>query len=64
MPQKDDLQARRRAIYEADWNPDYSRTAYPNPDARLANAAEYIAFQMGQINKKMDRLIAALEAKK
>ena len=30
-------------------------------DARTAHAAEYTAYHLGQLNKKMDRLIAAIE---
>jgi hypothetical protein len=28
---------------------------------RIANALEYTAYQMGQINRKLDKLIAAVE---
>ena len=30
-------------------------------DRRAAHAAEYSAYQLGQISKKLDRLIAAIE---
>jgi hypothetical protein len=32
----------------------------PSPDYRTAAAAEYAAYQLGQINRKLDRIIAAL----
>jgi hypothetical protein len=54
---------RRKAYYEADFNPGYPRGTVPPPDARMAGAAEYAAYQLGQINRKLDRLIEALEAK-
>jgi hypothetical protein len=31
-------------------------------EARIAVASEYTAYQMGQINRKLDRLIAAIES--
>jgi hypothetical protein len=32
----------------------------PSPDCRTAAAAEYAAYQLGQINHKLDQIIAAL----
>ena len=52
---------RRKAMMEGDFNPGY--THMPQPDVRLATAAEYAAYQLGQINRKLDKLIAALESK-
>jgi hypothetical protein len=48
---------------ESDFEPlPYLRGAPPpSEDARIAYATEYIAYQLGQINQKMDRLIAAIE---
>jgi hypothetical protein len=54
---------RRKAMMEGDFNPGYSPTHMPQPDVRLATAAEYAAYQLGQINRKLDKLIAALESK-
>jgi len=51
----------RRAFYSADFNPHHTPENMPPPDARLAAAAEYAAFQLGQINRKLDRFIAAAE---
>jgi hypothetical protein len=31
-----------------------------SPELRIANALEYSAYQLGQINKKLDKLIAAV----
>jgi hypothetical protein len=36
----------------------------PDADVRSMNALEYAAYQLGQMNRKLDRLIAALETKK
>lgn len=33
----------------------------PDSDVRAANALEYAAWQLGRINKKLDKLIVALE---
>ena len=51
---------RRKAMMEGDFNPGYSPTHMPQADVRLATAAEYAAYQLGQINRKLDKLIAAL----
>lgn len=32
-------------------------------DRRMTNAAEYIAYHLGQIDKKLDRLITLLETR-
>jgi len=32
----------------------------PSPEMRTAMAVEYAAYQLGQINHKLDRIIAAL----
>jgi hypothetical protein len=55
------IKARQRALYEADFEPRPSQGSSPSSDDRLANAAEYAAFQLGQVNRKLDRLIAAVE---
>ncbi len=55
------LNERRKAFYENDFNPPYAPETTPPPEARQALAAEYAAFQLGQINRKLDRLIAAFE---
>ena len=54
---------RRKAMMEGDFNPGYTSTHMPPADVRLATAAEYAAYQLGQINRKLDKLIAALGSK-
>ena len=34
----------------------------PSPEMRTATAMEYAAYQLGQINRKLDKIIAALES--
>jgi hypothetical protein len=60
-------EARKRAtaqwkeIMEKDFDIDYVvGVNEPSPDYRTAAAAEYAAYQLGQINRKLDRIIAAL----
>ena len=57
------LAASRKAIMEADFDPGHRPDRVPLRDERLAAAAEYAAYQLGQINRKLDKLIAALQAK-
>jgi hypothetical protein len=45
--------------FEADFSPGLE--SGQEPAARLARACEYAAFQLGQMNRKLDRLIAAVE---
>jgi hypothetical protein len=47
---------------EADFLPDPSPDTLSQVDRRMTNAAEYIAYHLGQIDKKLDRLISLLEA--
>jgi hypothetical protein len=51
----------KRAM-EADFLPEPSPDTLTQVDRRMANAAEYVAYHLGQIDKKLDRLIALLEA--
>ena len=53
---------RLRADMEAEFLPEPSPDTLSQVDRRMANAAEYIAYHLGQIDKKLDRLIALLEA--
>jgi hypothetical protein len=57
------LADRRKAMMEGDFNPGYTPEHTPSPEARLATAVEYAAYQLGQINRKLDKVIAALESK-
>ena len=50
-----------RARMEADFLPQPSPDTLSQVDRRMANAAEYMAYHLGQIDKKLDRLIALLE---
>ena len=52
----------RKAMMDADFDPG-NRPDHVPRDARLADAAEYAAYQLGQINRKLDKLIAALQSK-
>jgi hypothetical protein len=51
----------RRRMNE-DFLPEPSSSALSQNDGRMTDAAEYIAYHLGQIDKKLDRLIAILEA--
>lgn len=62
MPTEEEVLAERhKARMEGDFNPGYTRTTVPQPDARTANAAEYAAYQLGQINRNLARLVEILE---
>jgi hypothetical protein len=56
------IKDRVSADMEADFLPEPSPDTLSQVDRRMANAAEYIAYQIGQIDKKLDRLLALLEA--
>lgn len=53
--------ARHKAYMEGDFNPGYTAFATPAADVRLANAAEYAAYQLGQINRNLAKLVEILE---
>ena len=46
-----------------DFLPEPSPDTLGQVDRRMTNAEEYIAYHLGQIDKKLDRLIALLEAR-
>ena len=50
-----------RAAMEGDFLPEPSPDTLTQVDRRMANATEYIAYHLGQIDKKLDRLIVLLE---
>jgi hypothetical protein len=50
-----------RAAMESDFLPEPSPDTLSQVDRRMANATEYIAYHLGQIDKKLDRLIVLLE---
>jgi hypothetical protein len=51
---------RRKSYLEQDFDPGYYPSSMPL-DIRLSRAAEYAAYQLGQINRKLDRLVEAAE---
>lgn len=57
------LDERQRQFYAADFDPKHRPEAMPQPEIRIATALEYIAFQLGQINRKLDKLIVNIESK-
>ena len=59
--QQDPVKQRLKAEMEADFLPTPSPDTLSQVDRRMANAAEYIAYHLGQIDKKLDRLIVLLE---
>lgn len=52
---------RIKATMEADFNPGYTPENTPDVDLRIAIALEYIAYQLGQINRKLDKISAKTE---
>ena len=55
------LADRRKAMWEADYDPGYRPGVMPAADIRLANAADYAAYQLGQINRNLAKLVEILE---
>lgn len=56
------IHERWRARMENDLALHHTPEQTPDPSVRLAIAAEYAAFQLGQINRKLDTMIEALTA--
>ena len=52
------LASRRKLYMDQDFDPGHCSMPF---DMRLALAAEYAAYQLGQINRKLGRLIEAAE---
>jgi hypothetical protein len=50
-----------KAAMESDFLPEPSPDTLSQVDRRMANATEYIAYHLGQMDKKLDRLIGLLE---
>ncbi len=59
---RDAIRQRIRADMETDFLPEPSPDTLSQADRRMVNAAEYIAYHLGQMDKKLDRLIGLLEA--
>ena len=61
--ERDDIiHERWRARMENDFAPHHTPEQTPDPSVRLAIAAEYAAFQLGQINRKLDNNVERLVA--
>ena len=58
----DEMSEDIRRRMDEDFLPAPSSSALSQNDGRMTDAAEYIAYHLGQIDKKLDRLIAILEA--
>jgi hypothetical protein len=58
----DTTRDRIRATMEGEFLPEPSPDTLSQVDRRMANAAEYMAYHLGQIDKKLDRLITLLES--
>jgi len=59
----DDIRrARMLREMEALFLPHYDAATMPSPDKRAAYALEHIAFRVGRIDEKLERLLVALEA--
>jgi hypothetical protein len=54
---------RRKLMMEGDFNPGYRPEATPAAEYRMVNAAEYAAYQLGQINQSMKKILILLEQK-
>lgn len=53
--------ARWKEMMEKDFDIDYVLGIdQPSPEMRTATAEKYAAYQLGQINRKLDKIIAAL----
>ncbi|MCZ7660538.1 MAG: hypothetical protein M5U07_23165 [Xanthobacteraceae bacterium] len=59
---EDPIRARYEAFFEADFMPLIRHQETQSADHRMAYAAEFAAFQLGQIDRKLARLIELLEA--
>jgi hypothetical protein len=64
MSDKETRRSREKAFFEADFTPSADPQRHPSPEERLATAAEYAAYQLGQISKKLTSLIAQIEAQR
>jgi len=50
-------------MMEKDFDIDYvPGIDQPSPEMRTAAAEEYAAYRLGQINRKFDKIVAALES--
>jgi hypothetical protein len=61
MPGNKQIQSKRGKM-KRDTKGGYTPSSIPDPSIRVANAAEYAAYQLGHISQKLDKLIAAVQA--
>lgn len=63
IPMTDDVR-RARIVREMEqpFVPDYDAGTMPSPDKRAAYALEHIAYRMGRIDDKLDKLVTAISA--
>jgi len=54
---------RWKAYVEADYNPFRGGAPMPPNEARVANAADYAAYQLGQINQSLKQIARLLGEK-
>lgn len=64
MTEKAIINERARQRMERDYDPNQTAGVAPAPDVRIANALEYIAFQIGQINRKLDGITGPTKDKR
>ena len=64
MTEKPVINERAKLRLERDFDPSGAAGASLSPDVRVANALEYVAYQLGQINRKLDALIEAPKGKR
>jgi len=59
--ERDKLRAeRQKAAMEGDFSPEYRPESTPAPEYRIVNAAEYSAYQLGQINRSLKEIVRLL----
>ena len=63
MDPQEQLRAARKQHMESDYLPVYPGGAVPAAADRLANAADFAAFQLGQINRTLQQILRAMEQK-
>ena len=59
----DPVRARYEAFFETDFMPLIRHQQTQGAEERIAYAAEFAAFQLGQIDSKLGQLIALMERK-
>ena len=62
MVDDDVIRQRFQAMFEQDFLPLFTQQGAAPVETRKVNAAEYSAYQLGQISKSLKRLVELLEA--